>query len=198
MDNLCGYRLHCGPVLHRQVRPPCSCGVLCSKSARAEGRRHIGPVQVACRIWVRCRSLTPGSWPGAWNRWSQVSRAIGSIVMSRGSWPGMPVASRQVPYPPGGPGWLVAVKVKVNPGSGGRAGRNGNGDRCSWVSAMPLRRDLASRPGWRGHRGRAPGRHPPVRHMRHRVADCHAPARFRTGRLGCQGIPAADARQIAC
>ncbi len=34
--------------------------MLCSKSARPEGRSHIGPVQVACRIWVRCRSLDAG------------------------------------------------------------------------------------------------------------------------------------------
>jgi hypothetical protein len=52
-----GYRLHCGPALHRQVRPPASYGVLCSKSDWAEGLRQPGPVQVAWRTSLRCRSL---------------------------------------------------------------------------------------------------------------------------------------------
>ena len=30
--------------------------------------RQTGLVQVAYRTWDRCRSLTPGSWPRAWNR----------------------------------------------------------------------------------------------------------------------------------
>ncbi len=86
--------------------------MLCSKSARPEGRSHIGPVQVACRIWVRCRSLTPGSWPVAWYRWSQSPAGMGSMVRIQARWPGIPVVNRQVPYPPGGPG---PAGVKVNP-----------------------------------------------------------------------------------
>src|ERR1035438_9329587 len=61
--------------------------MLCSKSAWVEGRRQVGPVQVAWRIWDRCRSLTPGSWPRAWNLWSHPSRAIGSRVISRAGRP---------------------------------------------------------------------------------------------------------------
>ncbi len=51
--------------MHVQVRPPASYGTLCSKSACAAGRRQPGPVQVAYRIWVKCRSSTPGSCPRA-------------------------------------------------------------------------------------------------------------------------------------
>ena len=72
--------LHLGPPLHEHVRPPASWGTLCSKSAWVAGRRQVGAVQVACRIWVRCRSLRPGSCPAASNLWSQVSVAIGSSV----------------------------------------------------------------------------------------------------------------------
>ena len=108
--------LHLGPPLHRHDRPPASYGMLCSKSQVAEGRRQVGPVHVACRIWARCRSLTPGSWPRASKRWSQVSRAIGSSAIIRARCPGTLVVSRQLPYPPGGPSWPEAVKV--NPGGG--------------------------------------------------------------------------------
>ena len=87
---------HFGPVLQRQVRPPASYGVLCSRSHWAAGRRQMGLVQVACRTWDRCRSLAPGSWPLAWCRWSQGSVVIGSIVTIR-SGPGPGVRSRQVP-----------------------------------------------------------------------------------------------------
>src|SRR6266516_7866191 len=77
------YALHVGPVLHRQVRPPASYGMLCSRSHWAAGRRQTGLVQVACRIWARCLSLTPGSWPRDSNRWSHGSVVIGSMVMIR-------------------------------------------------------------------------------------------------------------------
>ena len=43
--------------MHRQVLPPASYGILCSKSAWVEGRRQTGLVQVAYRTWARCRSL---------------------------------------------------------------------------------------------------------------------------------------------
>ena len=92
------------------VRPPASYGMLCSKSQVAAGRRQTGPVQVACRAWARCRSLRPGSWPLAWNRWSQFSVVSGWSSMIR-SGPAPGVRSRQVPYPPGGPFPLSAVKL---------------------------------------------------------------------------------------
>jgi hypothetical protein len=98
--------------LHRHVSPPASKGVLCSKSARLEGRLHMGAVHVACRIWVRCLNLTPGSWPLAWYRWSQSPAGIGSIVMIQAGCPGTPVVNRQVPYPTAG---LGPAGVKVNP-----------------------------------------------------------------------------------
>jgi len=94
--SLCSRR-HLGPVLHRHDRPPASYGVLCSKSHCCAGLQQVGPVQVACRIWDRWRSLTPGSWPRASNRWSHVSRAIGSSTINRSGRPGIPVRRRQAP-----------------------------------------------------------------------------------------------------
>ena len=104
-------RRHLGPPLHRQLRPPASYGMLCSKSHCVAGLRQPGPVQVAFRIWERCRSLTPGSWPRAWYRWSQPPTGIGSRVTTRSHRPSVPVCSRQAPYPSGGPGWPVVVKA---------------------------------------------------------------------------------------
>ena len=89
--------------------------MLCSKSAWVEGRRQPGPVHVACRIWDRCRSLTPGSRPRAWYRWSHSLVAIGSSMTRRSCCPPAPVCSRQLPYPPGGPGWRETVKVNPGP-----------------------------------------------------------------------------------
>ena len=91
--------------------------MLCWKSAWVEGLRQTGPVQVAYRIWDRCRSLTPGSWPLASYRWSQSWVVIGSSATSRSRCPLPPVRSFQLPYPPGGPRWPEAVKE--SPGSGG-------------------------------------------------------------------------------
>ena len=56
--------------------------MLCSKSQVVAGLRQTGPVHVAYRIWARCRSLTPGSWPLAWNRWSQSPVVIGSRAVT--------------------------------------------------------------------------------------------------------------------
>ena len=79
--------------------------MLCSKSHCVEGLRHPGPVQVVFRIWVRCRSWTPGSCPRAWWRWSQGSVVIGPRLMIRsgragdpgGEPPGPPSARWSVP-----------------------------------------------------------------------------------------------------
>ena len=103
--------------------------MLCSKSAWAEGRRQVGAVHVACRIWARCRSLTPGSCPAASNRWSQVWVAIGSSANSRSRCPAMPVVNRQAPYPPGGPCSAGAGEGESWPVAAGLAGRVGSAGR---------------------------------------------------------------------
>ena len=83
------------------------------------GRRHTGLVQVACRTWDRCRSLTPGSWPRAWYRcWQWWVSRVSIATIRSGPPPGM--RSRQVPYPPGGPSRPAGVKE--NPVSPGRPG----------------------------------------------------------------------------
>ena len=111
--------------------------MLCSKSHCAAGLRQPGPVQVAFRIWDRCRSLTPGSWPLAWYRWSQSPAGIGSRVTIRSRCPGVPVGSRQVPYPSsGGPCQSVAVKANPGPSLVPRGGSRPSGGpgfpRFSW------------------------------------------------------------------
>ena len=75
-------------------------------------------MQVACRTWARCRSLTPGSWPPAWYRWPQGSVLRVSIATIR-SGPPPGTRSRQVPYPPGGPSRLAGVKENPAPPGGG-------------------------------------------------------------------------------
>src|SRR5215472_11976073 len=90
--------------------------MLCSWSHWLAGRRQTGLVQVACRTWDRCRSLTPGSWPRAWCRWSQGSVLRDSSVMVR-SGPGPGGAQR--------PGAVAAGRAVAADGgdSGGRLDR---------------------------------------------------------------------------
>ena len=133
-------RLHRGPPLHRHVRPPASYGMLCSKSAWTEGLRQVGPVQVAYRISDRCRSLTPGSCPLAWYRWSQSPMGIGSRVTIRSRCPGVPVCSRQAPYPPGGPCWPEAVKENPGPAPSRAPGGGSGPPRRPGLSGLSRRR----------------------------------------------------------
>jgi hypothetical protein len=169
---------HSGFPLHRQVRPPASYGVLCSKSQRSAGLRQPGPVQVACRTWARCRSMTPGSWPLASCRWSQSPAGSGPIAMSRSRCPGIPVANRQVPYPPDGPGWPAGVRVnRGGPGESGppevpglrRSLRPvaGAGRAQPWPMAWPwlsvtVRHQVDRGGGLRRWPGRGPGRGQPI------------------------------------
>ena len=156
---------HFGPPLHRQVRPPASYGMLCSKSHWLAGRRQTGLVQVACRIWDRCRSLTPGSWPRAGagarspgvegvDRDDQVGPAAGDAQP-----PGAVPAGRAVPAG-GGEGEPGPARRRPGPGacprgSWVRAGRS-RGRRRGRARRSPSR--TRSSPG--SARRRRPGRGP--------------------------------------
>ena len=126
-DPMCCYVLHGGPPLHRHDRPPASYGMLCSKSQLLAGRRQVGAVQVAYRIWLRWRSSIPGSWPLAPKRWSQSWVVIGSSATRRSRRPPVAVRSRQVPYPPGGPGRPAAVKANPGPSPASPGGSRPSG-----------------------------------------------------------------------
>jgi hypothetical protein len=138
------------------------------------GRRQIGLVQVACRTWVRCLSLTPASCPLASCRCSQGSVISGSMVMIR-VWPGSGSAQPPGAVAAGGPSRLAGVKEnpaggparRVSCGSWVRDGRSRGRRRgpCSsvtvstrWSSGSPR----PPRPG-RGPATGRPGRGPPAR-----------------------------------
>ena len=94
-----------------------------------------------------------GPWPRAGDRSSPVG--IGSRAMSRSRCPGVPVAIRQVPYPPGGPGWSVAVKLNDGPPGGSRPSASLLCAQCG--AALPgcgRVRAGRSHGRWRGRPGR--------------------------------------------
>ena len=79
--------------------------------------------------------LDPGISPRASNLWSQSPVAIGSSATIRSRCPSAPVESRQLPYPPGGPGPPAAVNV--NPGPSLAAGFRRFASFPPWGRAHP-------------------------------------------------------------
>ena len=75
------------------ARPPRTARCARSRTGR-RAAGHTGLVQDACRIWDRCRSLAPGSWPRAWYRCSHGSVPRESIATIRS---GPPPGVRQPP-----------------------------------------------------------------------------------------------------
>src|ERR1700685_39722 len=108
--------------------------MLCSKSQWVAGRWQPGPVQVACRTWARCRSLTPGSWPLAWCRWSQSPGGVGLEVGERAAGAGDAGGDPPAAVSAGRAG--LAGRGEGEPGPAGRI-RAGWFIWFAWFRAVP-------------------------------------------------------------